>query len=370
MIIIIGAGPVGCFLGGILAKAGKEVAVYEEHSSVGEPVQCTGIVTEELGKIIKLDEKFIVNRVEKVRVYSKNRKVEIPIRDVVLDRAKFDRYLAEKAQEYGANIYLEHKFLGIRGNNAVLADKNNNIVKVEAEAIIGADGPLSDVAKANLMFGNKKFYFGIQARIKGEFEEKCYEVYFGSICPGFFAWILPESKKVARVGVAAKNNTKDVFKRFLSVKGIEDKQIIDFQAGLIPIFDKNDIQKGNVYLVGDAAGHVKATTGGGLVYGLKAAKKLADCILNRRDYKKELKKLEKELWIHLKLRRMLDKFSDKDYNKLLKLMGDRKIKSILEEENRDKPGKVVFKAILAKPSFLQYIMKIFDFQDAKNAKHF
>ncbi|MBR9692027.1 NAD(P)/FAD-dependent oxidoreductase [Candidatus Woesearchaeota archaeon] len=355
MMIIIGAGPIGCFLGGILASNGEDVSIYEEHSCIGKPVQCTGIVTKEIEKIIKLDKRFIVNRVEKVRVYSKNKKIEVPIDDIVLNREKFDKYLANKAKKNGAKIYLNHKFIGIRENKAVFADKKNKIKAVEADYIVGADGPLSDVAKSNNMHGKKKFYFGMQARIKGKFDASCYDVYFGSICPGFFAWILPESKKIARIGVAAKGNTKEIFKKFLSIKGIKDNDIIDSQAGLIPIYKKSVVQKGNVFLVGDAAGQVKATTGGGLVYGLKAAKKLANCILYGLDYSKELKRLNRKLWMHLKIRQMLDKFSDKDYNKLLKKMQNKKIKELFKKYSRDDVKKLVFKAVLSKPSFLWYI---------------
>jgi len=358
MIVIIGAGPIGCFLGGLLAKAGKEVSIYEEHGVIGKPVHCTGIVTEELGKIIQLKKEFIVNKIEKVRVFSKNNKIEFPINDIVLNRAKFDSYLAKTAKKYGAKIYIDHQFIGIRGNKAVLADKNNKIIKVEAEAIIGADGPLSEVAKANKMFGKRKFFFGMQARIKGNYELDCYEAYFGSICPGFFAWILPESKKIARIGVAARTNAKEIFKRFLDVKGIKEKEIIDFQAGLIPIFNKKiTVQRGNVFLVGDAACHVKATTGGGLVPGFKAAKKLANCILHKKDYKKELKAVNKELALHLKIRQIIDRFSDKDYNKLIKLMKNKKIMRALSKYNRDNPKKIVLKAILAEPSIILYTTK-------------
>ena len=358
MIVIVGAGPVGCFLGGLLAKAGKEVAIYEEHSKIGEPVQCTGIITKEIEKIIKLDKSFLVNSVDKVRVYSKRAKVEAPVNDIVIDRTKFDRYLAKKAKENGAKIYLNHKFIGIRGGSAVFADKKNKIKKVEAEVIIGADGPLSEVAKANDMFKGRKFYFGMQARVRRNFDVKVYETYFGSIAPGFFAWILPESSKIARIGIAAKKETKELFKRFLDIKKIDKKKIIDYQAGLIPIFNKSiEVKKGNVYLVGDAAGQVKATTGGGLVPGMKAAKILADCLIYEKDYEKELKKLKRELWIHLRLRKGLDNFSNNEYDGLIKKIGSDKLKKVLNRVNRDNPKNLVFQAIKAKPNLLKYSIK-------------
>jgi len=198
----------------------------------------------------------------------------------------------------------------------------------------------------------------MQARAKGSYNPEAYEVYLGSICPDSFAWILPESKSIARIGVASRSNAKEIFRKFLKGKNIQNKQIIDFQAGLIPIYDKKLIlQKRNVFLVGDAACQVKATTGGGLVPGLKAAKILADSIIKNKSYKKRLADLNKELWIHLKIRQMLNKFSDRDYNNLIDLIKNKKIINALNRYGRDNPKQIVLKAILSEPSLLKYIIK-------------
>ncbi|MBW2965614.1 NAD(P)/FAD-dependent oxidoreductase, partial [Candidatus Woesearchaeota archaeon] len=340
MIVIIGAGPIGCFVASLLAKEGKKVCVYEEHDIIGEPVQCTGIVTGKIKEIIKIKKEFIVNKLSKVKVHSLNNSVELELsEELVLDRMKFDQYLAKKAVYSGARIVLNHKFTGIEEGKAVFLDKRNNkTVKVKAEKIIGADGPLSSVAKSVNMFENREFYTGIQARVSGKFDSNCYETYFGSTCPDFFGWVVAESNDTARVGVACKSYPRQYFKEFLRLRGLKEEDIIEKQGGLIPVYNKNiEVQKDNIFLVGDAAGHVKATTGGGLVPGLKAAKILADCIVNNKDYKKELKQLERELWIHLKIRQVLNNFSDKDYDKLIDLVSKDKIKEIFKKHSRDSP---------------------------------
>ena len=192
MVVIIGAGPIGCYLGGLLARSGKEVSIYEEHSSIGSPVQCAGIVTQELGKIIRLKDNWVINRLDNVKVFSKNNHIMLPSKDIVIDRKKFDNYLAKKAEKYGANIFLNHKFIGVKGKYAVFTDKDKRFIKIKADYIIGADGPLSDTAKSSDLFQDREFFFGMQARIKGKYDSSCYETYFGSICPGFFAWIIPK----------------------------------------------------------------------------------------------------------------------------------------------------------------------------------
>jgi flavin-dependent dehydrogenase len=50
MIAVIGGGPAGSYTAHLLVRAGKEVAVFEEHEHIGSPVQCTGIVTHSIEK--------------------------------------------------------------------------------------------------------------------------------------------------------------------------------------------------------------------------------------------------------------------------------------------------------------------------------
>lgn len=358
-IIIIGAGPVGLYLAYKLALNKQDVCVYEEHKKIGEPVQCTGIVSSEFSKIIKLEKEFIVNKLRKARIYSKNKKVDIPIEDIVIDRAKFDRWLLKKAIKAGVKVFTEHRYLGFAGRKAVFADKKNRFLHAKTDILIGADGPLSEVAKSNKLFGKREFYTGLQARVKGKFDKEAFEVYLGSVCPGFFAWLVPESSKTARIGLAAKKDALNLFLRFLEAKGVKKKNIINKQAGLIPIYNKS-ISSGskNILLIGDAAGHVKATTGGGIVPGLKAAEIAAECILNGSNYKKELKKLNKELKMHLKIRKILDNFSDHDYNDLISMLGRKKVNAIFKNYNRDSSYRLVVNLLSAEPRLLKYLSKI------------
>jgi len=96
-------------------------------------------------------------------------------------------------------------------------------------------------------------------------------------------------------------------------------EILTKQVGLIPLYDpkfkteyKFDKFGKNLRLVGDAAGHVKATTGGGIVMGCLAARTITS-----ENYEKEWrKKIGKELYLHLKIREVLNK----NYKKLDKIL--------------------------------------------------
>src|SRR3989338_8152042 len=362
MITIVGAGPAGSYLAYLLAKQGKDVAWIEEHDKVGSPVQCTGIATGSIEKFVKLPNNVIANRCSKVVAVSKNERIVANTDEIVMWRNKFDEFIADMAADAGAKILVNHQFVGFNNKNSIkIKDKNNNKIKnIEADIIVGADGPSSSVAKAACLNANSKFYIGMQAKVKLKTDLDEFETYFGSDFPGFFGWVVPESEDVVRLGLGSFSNAKDYFYKFLE-KRTGKREILAWESGIIPVYSpKKIIQKKNIYLIGDSASHVKATTGGGIIPSFKAANTLCDCIINSRDYNKEFKKKSgRELLLHLKLRNMLNKFSDKDYDYLLELMGQEKVKKILEKYDRDTRIELVLGLLLKEPRFLRFSKFVF-----------
>ena len=357
MITIIGAGPAGSYLAYLLAKRGKDVTIIEEHKKAGSPVQCTGIVTSSIKKFVKLPNKIIANRCSKVVAVSKNKKITAETDEIVMWRGKFDEFIADMAADAGAKILASHQFVGFNNKNSLkIKDKGADKIKdIESEVIVGADGPSSAVAKAAGLSSNSKFYIGMQAKVRLKSDLDVFETHFGENFPNFFGWVVPESEDTVRLGIGAFENAKGYFYKFLESK-TGSREILCWESGIIPLYDpRKMLQKGNVYLIGDAASQVKATTGGGIVPSLKAAQALCDCIINKKDYNKEFKKESgKELLLHLKIRNILNKFSDNDYDKLLGLMGQEKVKRILKKYDRDTPIPLVLNLLLREPRFLLF----------------
>src|SRR3989338_7814449 len=357
MITIVGAGPAGSYLAYLLAKQGKDVTLIEEHDKIGNPVQCTGIVTGSIERFVKLPNNIVANRCNKVVAVSKNEKIVANTDEIVMWRNKFDEFIANMAADAGAKILTNHQFVGFNNKHSlkVKNKKNNKIKNIESEIIVGADGPSSAVAKADGLSSDSKFYIGMQAKVKLKADINSFETHFGSDFPNFFGWVVPESEDTVRLGLGAFNNARDYFYKFLE-KMTGKKEILCWESGIIPLYDpKKDTQKENVYLIGDAATQVKATTGGGIIPSLKAATTLCDCIINNKDYNKEFKKQSgRELLLHLKIRNVLNKFSDKDYDRLLKLMNQEKVKKILKKYDRDTPIPLVLNLLLKEPRFLLF----------------
>ena len=127
---------------------------------------------------------------------------------------------------------------------------------------------------------------------------------------------------------------------------------------MIPVYDPNVITtRKNVYLIGDAATQVKATTYGGIIQGLMAAKEMAKSF---EDYDKNWRKsIGKDLWVSLYARKIMDKFNSEDYNKLVNLFTQEKLKRILEENDRDHMARFALQLIIKEPRLLKFLRYAF-----------
>lgn len=357
MISVIGAGPAGAYTSYLLAKQGYDVKLFEEHTTIGSPIQCTGILTEGIFKFFKPKKETIANTISRIKIHSQNEEVELKLKkkEIIVNRTEFDRSIADMAHDAGTEVLTGHRFLEKQGKNIIIQNvKNLEKKQFSPSYLIGADGPNSQVAKSAGMKGKRKFFYGAQATIKGNFDPDCYEVYLGSICPDLFAWVVPEDTKHARAGLASYAHPHKYFQAFL--KKLGSPVVCECQGGLIPLYNKSiETEKSNTFLVGDAAFQVKASTAGGIIQGLTAAKAAEQAIIQEQSYEKLWKKsLQKDLQIHLLIRKMMNRFSDKDYDYLLKLVKQERIKHILEKHERDYPSKFVMALAIKEPRFAYF----------------
>ena len=355
-IAIIGAGPVGCYAGYLLAKQHHQVTIYENHPQVGLPIQCTGLLTHDFDELNLPKESFLVNTFTTVEVNSPTKKTSFKQKEYLVCRKKFDNFLATLAQNAGATILVNHSFQRKVGPELIIKDtKENKELHITPDLVIAADGPLSPTAKAyGLYHPQRENYYGIQATIKGTFDSQTYSTYFGNaVCPDLFAWVVPENNTTARVGLATKHGSKEYFDQFMKDHNFTAQ---DIQAGTIPLYHpKQLLYKDNCYLLGDAAGFVKATTLGGLIPGLKQAQILAGNINSQREYHQQLKPLKRKLKLHLKVHSLLEKFTDKDWDRLVSYINQPKIQKILEKHTRENPLPILLKAGLKEPRFAYFM---------------
>ena len=338
-VVVVGAGPTGCYAARELARRGYEVLVVEEHTEVGEPVHCTGVVGLEIYRRFDLDPscveavlsgaRFISPRGQTLRVSA-----EEP-RALVVDRWQFDQLLAEQALGQGATF-----LLGTRVERVEVTDDHAAIhgrclgrpVSFPASLVIiatGADETLSQQIGAS--HGQGERMFGAQLFVEtGTLEEV--EVHVGrAVAPGGFAWAVPANGSGCRVGLVAQGKPQQRLRKFVSA--LEERGAIrpngaEMQCRAIPAGPRRPSYGDRVMVVGDAAGQVKATTSGGIYYGLlgaEAAVQQADLALRNGDTSAEQLACYEEQWVGEigmeqrlggMLRRLYCTLSDRDFEAL------------------------------------------------------
>ena len=277
-VIVIGAGPGGSTAARFAAEAGVSVLFIDSRREIGWPVQCGELLGEidEMKRIFPLVEnqeelfdipsKYHSKDMDTISMFSPSmRRYDIPFLCYSTERRDYDKYLASLATSAGAELMTETRCTGIE-DSAVHTTKGDFTAKV----IIGADGPFSIVRKSLGLDGPEQLYPAISTTMPGNFGDAV-EMYFGHVAPAGYAWIIPKEGG-ANVGLGADPGRTNepvghYAKRFISETASRystaPSRII--AGGWVPMSGPvHETVKGNAMLVGDAAGHVMATNGGGI----------------------------------------------------------------------------------------------------------
>jgi flavin-dependent dehydrogenase len=369
-VIIIGASISGLYTAYLLAKQGVEVEVYDRVEALGRPSR-TLIVTGKINEVLEaVPEEMILNQVKHLELFSKSgfARLELSVPDLIVERRRFVESFARMAEEAGARLILRHQFEGFAqfGRKVVVTLRNlemNEAKQISTDILVGADGAQSAVSQAASRNGHPVAAL-VQARVflPESQERDTYRVWFDTNRTNYFYWLIPESDRVAAVGLIAEDvpQAKARLIEFLQEKQLE---AIEFQSAIVPMHRFGSangvvVPNRNVFVVGDAAAQVKVTTVGGVVPGLYGARALAQAILNGRNYRKELNGLKMELNLHLLVRQVLNRFSDNDYDELIGML-DGGLKEVLEEWTRDELAQSFLRMIWTEPRLITLGAKVF-----------
>jgi flavin-dependent dehydrogenase len=224
------------------------------------------------------------------------------VRAAVVDRAVFDRELAGSAVEAGATIHTGARVVSIMRSGRAVTIRTTDAT-IEARAAILACG-------ASYRF-NRALGLGVpdvlvhSAQLEVPFPALDHlQVHFGrKIAPGGFAWVVPFERggtTFARVGLLCERDAGTGFQAFAS--GIRSAHRIEDpwpepRLRALPLGPAPRTWTDRILAVGDAAGLVKPTTGGGIYYGLLtghlAAGVLAEALATNRLGPRRLKEYER-----------------------------------------------------------------------------
>jgi len=361
-VAVVGGSAAGFYAAGLLARAGQEVRVLERAEEL-QPAERTLIVTSRMRELLgAAGEASVVNEIRKFELFTDGRAAQVALAkpDLIIERARLIRSLAEEAQATGAKIELGRKFQRLEGNGRGLAltverSSDGKQEEIKAETLVGADGAMSRVAQA-AGWPKLETVPLVQAivRLPADYPKETVRVWFVPEETPYFYWLIPESETQGALGLIGEDGreTRLCLERFLERKGFT---ALSFQGARIPVYTgwvpvEQRVGNGRVYLVGDAAGQVKVTTVGGIVTGFRGARGVVQAILNG-GRSRELEKLRRELDLHLLIRRAIHRFEQKDYSRLVDLLNDEARES-LGAHTRDAAGRVLWNICKSQPRLL------------------
>ena len=290
-VIIVGAGPTGGRAATHLASLGHSVLMLEEHSEIGRPFQCAGLVTPKALHEVGLYDS-VLEEIDGARIHGPGGNL-VPVgtdgtlRTYVVCRKKFDQGVVQQAMEAGASLWLNSQPRSAETTPEGVTleiESNGKEMQLKCKLLIGCDGAHSWTRRYFKMGRPKEMMIGFQAEVLGyKGTDRWLDMYSGSeIAPGFFAWVIPSGFGSHRIGIwstperlngrSVEQCYDDLLQHPLWKDRFHDIKEIARFCGPIPSGMVKKTVGNRIMLLGDAAGMAKPTTGGGIGPGFKQIK--------------------------------------------------------------------------------------------------
>ncbi|MFW5922430.1 MAG: geranylgeranyl reductase family protein [Halodesulfurarchaeum sp.] len=284
-VAVVGVGPPGAHFARRAAERGHEVVAFER-GAVGEPLACSGHVSRDLWDFLPDDApgRLRQNEIRGARFHldeAQERSYpfyrEEPISNAI-DRVGLDRLLAELAADAGVDVRPQHTVTAVseRAEGVRLSVQGpDGEETIEASLVVGADGPQSTVRRELGLPEPDELLVGILQHAPepdhGNFVDVSLTV------PSFFAWRIPRGEAGVEYGLGAPPGYDVVshLDRMVERDGARGGQRF---GGHIPIGPPDRVHTERAVLLGDAAAQTKPFTGGGILYGLRAAEIAAETL--------------------------------------------------------------------------------------------
>ncbi|HWO42351.1 MAG TPA: NAD(P)/FAD-dependent oxidoreductase [Candidatus Eisenbacteria bacterium] len=365
-VIVVGGGPAGCRAAALIAETGLDVHVFEEHRTIGEPVDCSGVVGAEAIERIAVPDRIKLAEIRSFRFVSPSGiqfryAASAPLAYVV-DRGALDRELAARSIAAGAQFHL-----GWRVTDLTLRDDSVEIAafesgertgraracrRIRARMVVLAGGPRYVLQQKLGMGKPGDFLKTAQVEISTRGLEETRIFLGSSVAPRSFAWAVPyryRGREFARIGVTAKTAglpyLNEVLNRMRS-KGLVDARSFSIRSWVIPVTPLPRTYAERALAVGDAAGQAKPTTGGGIYYGVicaEAAAQVAFAAFEKSDFSASFlaayqdqwrKEIGAEIGVGRLFRLLAEKLENRDIDDLFRVLRADGVLSSLDKKMR------------------------------------
>ena len=318
-IVVVGGGPAGSSAAFSAAKNGVKVALIEKEESIAQTVRTSGVTWLDTIREFEIPKKCY-NPIKNYGFCSPKNKVmikdKIP-RAAVLDVRKTYRWLANEAEQQGADLFVQTNVIDVIKNSGkisgVKATRSNEELIFNAKIVIDASGFQTVIAKSlGLVKQWKRFGVGAEYEVTAEqVDSDTWWLMVGEeYSPAGYAWIFPVSDRIVRIGVGVgkpesgidptERLKQIVEKKSGPIKELKNITNLEFHYGLIP---NEGLSRKTVYdnliLVGDSAGQANPLVLEGIRYAIRYGRVAGDVASNAiksgNTSEKFLKKYE-EIW--------------------------------------------------------------------------
>ena len=292
-VVVVGGGPAGATAAHELAARGRAVLLLDR---AGRIKPCGGAIPPRLVDDFAIPAHQLVARIAGARMVAPSgRCVEMPIRDGyvgMVDRCTFDEWLRERARAAGAER-CAGTYLGIERDTdgtAIVryADAQGAEHSVRAQAVIGADGAQSRVAREIPDSRDPPHVAAFHEVLRvpeggvADYDGARCDVYYqGRISPDFYGWVFPHGSTVSvGVGSAVKGySLRKATSELRATCGLERAELVRREGAPIPLHPRRSWDNGrDVVVVGDAAGVVAPASGEGIYYAMASARHAVDAV--------------------------------------------------------------------------------------------
>jgi len=276
-VAVIGAGPIGSYTAYQLCDKGFAVCVLDEKVNIGADVICTGIISKEAFKRYDLPTKSILSRIDSfVFISPYGQRLEYINPNVfayIVKRESFDKSLLDLAKKCGADIYLGQQVMKIEGSTdyyTLFCPRK----KYYARAVILATGVNYRLHKTVGLGTPPGFLSGSQIELSSSIpnQPSRIEIHIGrSFAPGSFGWVVPTDGHSSKIGLIIDKDAALGLEHMLKDRlhiPLSDFDRARLRQKPIAFGLVRKSVKDYILAVGEAAGQVKTTTGGGIFYGL------------------------------------------------------------------------------------------------------
>jgi geranylgeranyl reductase family protein len=380
-VVVIGAGPAGTLTARRLAERGHDVVILEEHAAVGTPVHCTGLLGVEAFEEFNLPRSIVLGHAGSATFWgAAGQSVGIrsdKVQAAVIDRVQLDVWLGDQAVRAGAELRAGWRAETVQvGPDRVIVTGRSGEGVVEARVCVLACGA-SYRFHRELGLGMPDVFLQ-SAQLETPFPDMPeVEVRFGrDVAPSGFAWLVPlkrGTQSYARVGLMSESRAGERFGSFFSSLctrvGADVDPTTTPRRKMLPLGPVPKTYSDRVIAVGDAAGLVKPTTGGGIYYGLLsgslAAEILDESLERDRLHESALRRYEsrwrrrlgQEIRIGLAFRRIAARLSDESIDALIELARVNGVVPLLQEHASFNWHRKAAIALLGHPAFRKIAFK-------------